>query len=713
MTSGNDQALLYEDRGNQPYLFGAGNDYAISMSGDHDVAMGAGDDVIIVENSGQQSFISGGAGEDRIVLSGKWLSGDGEYFATDWTFASIEVEKAQEYLKLKYPDLGTTKDSFEWGNSALDRVMVATNVFDGTTIYFQSELINFSNGSVESGKFMPAIEESYDTTSGNMTLKTLYGRETNDTVSLKVDDVDTALKYIGTWLDSQTTSLVNTGDVLRGAHTLQIKAQPTNQRWFSENYTNAGFNLVDIENIRLWDGSNDVTIRVAGSSGYNSIDEAISNAERGDVIFVAETRQGDLQASNTRTGVAMDTSVTVDGGLRIAFEEGSNRVVNRTDTLTVTLSGDVIKSDSSSFLGRDSSALEVLGTANVSIYGSELNDIIIGNSGDNYIGGRTGDDLIFGGNGDDILHGASGDDTLIGGSSHRVAAAGYFAFEDLPTIDFDNDTVALNSHEGGAFRTGDRLYYEADGGSGFYVRNGNNEVEVKSGSSIYAVVRDSAEGGGTGYAVQFAASYVDAMNGKVYDLVRLGTATSQSITLFDNYTAASLPGNDYLYGGTGDDHLMAAGVMGGITGSTTVSDTLTMNGGSGDDQFTIFGNTGRINMFGGSGQDQFQISETFMDAAGVNKSARIVDFSATQDRLIAQATDSELGADGFDIESYLSMGEVSLSQLVAPPLPIVSGSGENGNYEAQSGVYTDTFVLSGFDGLLVEDLIAMHYSHAA
>ncbi len=713
MTSGNDQALLYEDRGTEPYLFGAGNDYVISMSGDHDVAMGAGDDFILVNNSGQQSFISGGAGEDNLILSGKWLSVDGEYFATDWTFGSIDVAKAQEYLKLKYPDLPTTRDSFEWGNSALDRVMVAENVFDGTKLFFQTEFIGFGNGSVGSGKFMPAIEESYDTTVGNMSLTTLYGRETNDTVSLKVDDVDTALKYIGTWLDSVTTSLVNTGDVLRGAHTLQIKAQPLNQRWFSEDYTNAGFNLVDIENIRLWDGGDEVTIRVAGSSGYESVDEAIRNADRGDVIFVAETRQGDLQANNTRTVIAMDTSVTVDAGLRVAFEENGNRVVNRTDTLTVTLSGDVVESESYRFLGTNSSALEVLGTANVRVFGSQHNDIIIGNSGDNFIGGRAGNDLIFGGNGDDILHGASGDDTLIGGSSHRVAASGHFSFEDLPTVDFDKDEILLNNRQGGAFQTGDRLYYEAAGGSGFYVRNGTSEVEIKSGSSIYAVVNGVSGNGTEGYEFQFAASYIDALAGKVYDLVKLGTATSQSITLFDNYTAANLPGNDYVYGGTGDDHLIAAGVMGAITSATAVHDTLTMNGGSGDDEFTIFGNTGRVNMFGGSGQDQFQISDTFLDAAGVNKSARIVDFSATQDRLIAQATDNQLSADGFDIESYLSMGEVSLSQLVAPPLPIVSGSGENGNYEAQGDVTTDTFTLSDFGGLTVEDLIAMHYSHAA
>ena len=715
MTSGNDQAIIFEDRSVTPYLFGAGNDYVQSISGDHDVALGAGDDYLFVTNTGQQMFISGGQGQDAIFISGGFFNyGDG-YQASEWEFSSIGVDKAQDYLRLKYPDLSPTKDHFEWGNSALDRVMVATNMFDGTTLFFQAENLVFDNGTIGASQFMPAIEESYDTTVGNMSLTTLYGRETNDTINLRVDDVDNALRYIGSWLDSTTTSLVTTGDVLRGAHTLQIKAQTTSQRWFSESYNNAGFRLVDIENIHLTDLSGDeVTIRIAGSSGYKSVQEAVDHAERGDVIFIAETRQGDL-AGTTRPAISFDTSVVVDGGLRVAFEEGVNRTVNRTSDLTVTLSGDVVVSTNPEFFGLTSSALEVLGSADVKVFGSAIGDIIIGNAGNNVISGRNGNDLIFGGNGNDMLVGGSGDDTLIGGSSHRVASAGYLPFEDnFDVFDRVADTFTLGAHQAVNFKTGDKVRFENSGGTGFIVDIGGRETEIKSGTSLYLIEAGANALDPTETDFRIAATFQDAMANRYYDVTNEGTGTSRSITL-DNvsYTAATLPGNDYLYGGTGADHLMAVGVMGALTGATTLHDTLTMNGGSGDDEFTLFGNTGYINMFGGSGSDSFQISENFLDASGVNKQARIIDFSATQDNMIATPYEAELLAGGSSLESFFANGELTLSQLVSPPLPIVSGAGEDGNYERAQDVSIDSYKLFEFGGIYVDDLINMHNAHAA
>ena len=170
-----------------------------------------------------------------------------------------------------------------------------------------------------------------------------------------------------------------------------------------------------------------------------------------------------------------------------------------------------------------------------------------------------------------------------------------------------------------------------------------------------------------------------------------------------------MPGNDYLYGGSGNDHLIATGVMGSLT-TAGVRDTLTINGGSGADTVTVLSNTGLINVFGGSGADKIEVMDVFMDAVGVNKSARIVDFSATQDDVQSYFTAPSLGSTS--IETRLNAGGVTLSQLVAPPLPIVDGSGENGNYQAISDQMNSTYALPDY-GLSVADLLNIHNAHAA
>lgn len=709
MTAGNDATLLFEDTTTKPYLMGAGDDYVVTMGGDQDIALGAGDDYIAVKNTGQQLFVSGGAGNDTMGLSGFYTTlSDGTYVSDQWSFSSIDVNKAKAAMAAKYPDLSTTTDQFEWSTTALDRVMVATNRLDGTTIFFQAEQLGFSNGTLNAENFLPAINETYDLTTGNTTAITLYGRTTNDTINLKVDDVDTTLKYIGSWLDSKTTSLITTGTTLLGAHTLSINAQTAStDKWFSKTFTNGGISLVDIENIRLFDSAgHDVTVRVAGSSSYDTVADAVNAANRGDVIFVAETVQGALSGA-TRAVVNMDTTVSVASGLRVAFEEGANRTVNTTAQLTVNMTDEVKSSSVVDFLGHSSSALELLGTANINVNGSSGSDIIIGNKGNNVINGLAGNDLIFGGNGSDMLIGGIGDDTLIGGSGHKASAVANFAGESWSLFNLSTDAITTNDPQALEFKTGDKVVYTATGGAGVSAYIGGVATTLSSSTALYVIRTDNTDGTAN---FKLASSQTNALNGVFLDVISNGTATSHAFTL-DNiaYSATNLPGNDYLYGGSGNDHLIATGVMGSLT-TAGVRDTLTMNGGSGADTFTVLSNTGQINVFGGSGSDKFEVMDVFMDAVGMNKGERIVDFSATQDDVQSYFTASSLGS--ASIETRLNAGGVTLSQLVAPPLPIVDGSGENGNYQAVADQVNSTYALPEF-GLSVADLLNIHNAHAA
>jgi Ca2+-binding RTX toxin-like protein len=177
------------------------------------------------------------------------------------------------------------------------------------------------------------------------------------------------------------------------------------------------------------------------------------------------------------------------------------------------------------------------------------------------------------------------------------------------------------------------------------------------------------------------------------------------------YAAANLAGSDYLFGGSGNDQLIATGVTGSLS-VAGVRDTLTMNGGSGNDTFSLFGNSGKINLFGGSGADKVEVFDNFLDVVGVNKSARMVDFAAAQDDIFSTFDVADLGA--LSVEARLSNSGVALSQLVSPPLPIVSGSGENGNYQEMGGgtIRSEMVEMDGYT-MSIQDLINLHQAHAA
>ena len=755
-TEGVDYAILFENATTTPYTFGGGNDFVVAFEGDQDIALGAGDDFLSIYNRGQQIFVAGGAGTDTLGMSGAASQlADGRWVQNQWTFDSISVASAKDLVNLKYPN---NQNALDWSTDKLDRVMVATNRVDGTTVYFQAEKLSFTmgaqnydgtfvSGSIDAGSFLPAINDTKEAIIYLATASEIYGREgTNDTFTLKVTDVDYALKHIGSWLDSTTTTpLITSGGVLVGSHTLQLVAQTTTA-WFTGNGTtitspvaNGGYKLVDIENIVLTDSSNkSVTIRVAGSNGYESVDSAISSANRGDVIFVAESREVvptvALAANASRASLAMDTTVNMTAGLRVAFEEV--RTTNPLATgaaYTVNMSDQVKSSSTSSaaFLG-DSRAIEILGAADVNVNGSSYADVIVGNRGKNVINGGGGNDFIFGGNGQDMIVGGVGDDYLVGGSGARLTGLRSTAneqpqftplekqaFVDSDYLSVPNVTNTSNNNwSWDEFKTGDKVIYNFSGGeSAKYLANGvttGTALNLSDAALLYVIANKDA----SGVKIGFALTQADALASKAVNITSFGTSTTYGFTLDSGFDTTKSSGSDYLYGGTGNDTLIATGVSGSLLSTVTNAgkDSLTMNGGSGNDNFVLFGNTGQINIFGGSGSDKMQINENFMDIVGANKGARYVDFSASQDDIFSTVNNSNLSkiSATTSLESFFNSNGVTLSQLVSPPLPIVDGAGENGNYTQMNNtqfvsqyVYSDSGV-----SISVADLINLHNAHA-
>jgi Ca2+-binding RTX toxin-like protein len=424
----------------------------------------------------------------------------------------------------------------------------------------------------------------------------------------------------------------------------------------------------------------------------------------------------------------METTVNMTAGLRVAFEEGANRTtalptgatftVNMTDQNMASSGAGV--TDNNFFGG--ARAIELLGTAAVNVNGSILDDLIIGNRGANTISGGAGRDIIFGGYGADILLGQAGNDVVIGGSSERVVGMSWTTDEGT-AIQWGNTETRLDSVNSqtwfdmgvgvGDLKLGDKLTYNFSVGAAPTVLAGTTSAALTNGQALFVVGIDTTVGSSSYGWVKLAT----AANGAAVRLVTEGTTNNFSFTLENTvWTDANRPGNDYAVGGSGDDTMVAVGVVGA---SAAVRDTLTLSGGSGDDTFKLFGATGQINIMGGSGSDTVMATTAFGEANTLN-GARMFDFSATQDTVMGQfdGTAGTLSAVG-GIEGRLQLDGLRLSQLVAPPLPIVNGSGENGNYErltsndnaATSYATNQTFIL-GSETINLADILNQHLAHA-
>jgi hypothetical protein len=96
----------------------------------------------------------------------------------------------------------------------------------------------------------------------------------------------------------------------------------------------------------------------------------------------------------------------------------------------------------------------------------------------------------------------------------------------------------------------------------------------------------------------------------------------------------------------------------------------------------------------------------------------VFDFSATQDLVRGAVSVDELRklGEGFNLAGELERDGLRLSQLVSPPLPLVDGDGEDGNYqELQADSHSTSVTHYAFDGVSInlQDLLNQHQAHAA
>lgn len=266
---------------------------------------------------------------------------------------------------------------------------------------------------------------------------------------------------------------------------------------------------------------------------------------------------------------------------------------------------------------------------NDTISGSKGNDQLDGGEGDDYLDGGDGDDVLQGGLGRDTLYGGAGNDTIDSGEDGRYAPSGL-----------------IDAGDGD-----DRIF----GGGNVYAGAGNDIIEATSGISLYMgtgndvlimhnvpgthFIQDRFLNSGEIKTIRFSADITPEMVQArwAYDgamALKWGSSTLniENMTIDDSQGAyriefesspglvwtkselvamASVPtnGQDYLYGGSGDD------IINGLDGQDYIhggagNDTLIGGEGSGTDY--VYGEAGDDNltatvMYGGSGRNTYNV----------------------------------------------------------------------------------------------------------
>jgi hypothetical protein len=251
----------------------------------------------------------------------------------------------------------------------------------------------------------------------------------------------------------------------------------------------------------------------------------------------------------------------------------------------------------------------ILGLAgNDNLNGGNDDDVVDGGAGNDTLSGGNGNDFVYGSTGNDLLDGRSGNDTMEGGSGNDILNGGH-----------NNDV--LDGGTGNDILNGGNDNDELDGGAGNDVLDGGSGADTMEGGSG----NDSLNGGhnndvldgGDGDDGLNGGNDSDSMNGGAGNDELNGGAGNDSMDGgADNDALSGGHGNDTMNGGTGDD------VLTGNNGA----DLFVFNIGFGDDVITDLGSSDRI---------QFD-DELFASPAAVLLAAQQVG----DDTVITAGTDS-------------------------------------------------------------------------
>jgi Ca2+-binding RTX toxin-like protein len=616
-----------------------------SVSGIEQVIGGAGNNTL--EGTAGNDVLSGGPGNNTLIGHG----GDDTYVFTGaaWGTNTI-VENPGEGNDTVDLTGATLALTYNFGAAAL-------NIGDGTNS------IAHNGGNIENFLGSTAVANNFVFGNGAVVAGNLVGGSGNDTLDFNAyltprnvvlnalgasDGFTGAVNGIGGTFDNINAFIASgvAGDTLTGMNATATWTVATA-------YTSGGriFITAQFETL-IGNAGMDIFI-IAGALTNNLQGGA------GDDIF-------DLADGAVLTG-------TIDGGL------GADLLWYAAFTTAVNV-------DLS--LGAATSTAGVLGIENVTggsnndtIVGSAVANVLRGNGGNDTLSGGDGDDTLYGNAGNDTISGDAGNDALWGGTGNDLLTGGAgndtYVFENAYGVDTVNEaaaggtdtmtfawvttgvTVTLGSvtvTSGGNTATHNQTNVENVIGSG------GDDVFIIGGAQVINLFGDA---GDDEFRFNDGATLTGTIDGGAgSDLLNLSAyTTGQSVALTGlgasdgfigqvapivgefrniNVLTGSGAGGDTLTGMNATSQWQVNGASSNYTsGGQTLGFTgfETLQGGAGNDTFTISGNQTHT-LFGGSGDDTFAF----------NNGARLfADF------------DGQSGFDTIDFSNYLTARTITLT----------------------------------------------------
>jgi Ca2+-binding RTX toxin-like protein len=275
-----------------------------------------------------------------------------------------------------------------------------------------------------------------DSLSGGTGNDLLHGGAGNDTYRFNLGDGsdtiiemtgDTGIDAIvfGTGILAGDLDISRDGDNLMFAH-VNGKDHLVIANWFNgladaqrfDNITFADGSILQHDALQLGSSGNDTLIGTSNSH--------ILMGGGGDDILISDGNDwlNGGSGADSMTGSIGDDIYVVDNSGDIVIELEGEGI-------------DTVDARASYTLAANMENLRLVGTANLSGTGNELDNVITGNSGDNLLQGMEGNDTLIGNAGNDTLDGGAGSDIMLGGTGN-----------DTYVVDNLTDTVAEQAGQG-------------------------------------------------------------------------------------------------------------------------------------------------------------------------------------------------------------------------------------------------------------------------
>jgi serralysin len=356
----------------------------------------------------------------------------------------------------------------------------------------------------------------------------------------------------------------------------------------------------------------------------NALDNILTGAVGNDTL------NGGL-GNDTMIGGAGNDKYIVDSELDAVIEE----LNAGTDSIQTTLTSFSLEAltnlENLSYIGSESTILE----------GNELNNIIIGGTGDDDINGRGGNDRMMGGLGNDIYRVYEAGDVIIETSNGGIDTIKSHVSYTLPNF-VENLKLKGDENING---TGNSLDNIIDGSGQNNIIDGKAGADLMlggAGDDIYVVdnVYDQVDETNSTLDIVSRSIIVDSSDAGGTDLVRVAIAASLGTYTLNDYVENAILINSCSYNLNGNN------LNNTLIGNNYANN---LNGGSGDD--TLKGGLGNDILTGGFGNDNF-VFDTALNATS-NKDT-ITDFSHLDDTIqLSKSIMTGLG----------SLGELSVSDF--------------------------------------------------